>query len=317
MKPIPGPRPAELRELTRVEDRLTFVYLERCKVNRSDNAITATDDRGVMHFPSAMVSALMLGPGTDITHQAMTVLADSGATVVWVGEEGVRYYAHGRPLSRTARLALRQAEAVSNQQKRLAVARRMYEMRFPDDIIASATMQQLRGREGARVKRRYREAAKEFGVAWDGRNYVSGEFEASDDVNQAVTAATSCLYGVVHAAVVALGLSPALGFVHTGHDRSFVYDIADLYKMDVAVPVAFETVASQPVDLPSAVRLAMRDEFSRRKLITQVVKDIKSVLSDDGDDHVDWDVVELWDGGHSTVPSGVQWGNMADEDFVW
>ena len=87
--------------------------------------------------------------------------------------------------------------------------------------------------------------------------------------------------------------------------------------MDVAVPVAFETVASQPVDLPSAVRLAMRDEFSRRKLITQVVKDIKSVLSDDGDDHVDWDVVELWDGGHSTVPSGVQWGNMADEDFVW
>lgn len=315
MKPIPGARPAELRELTRVEDRLSFVYLERCKVHRSDNAMTATDDKGVLYFPSATVAALMLGPGTDITHQAMVVLADSGATVVWVGEEGVRYYAHGRPLARTARLAVAQADAVSHPQKRLAVARQMYEMRFPDEAISTATMQQLRGREGARVKRGYRRAAEEHGVSWDGRKYKAGEFDSSNDVNQAVTAATACLYGLVHAVVVSLGCIPSLGFVHTGHDRSFVYDIADLYKMEVAVPVAFATVASEPDDLASAVRLAMRDRFSETKLLTRVVHDVQRLLGGPGDTAPDWDVVELWDGGQRTVPSGQSWGD--DEDFIW
>lgn len=317
MKPIPGPRPSEVRELSRLEDRATFVYLERCKVHRDDNAITATDEKGTLYFPSAAVAALMLGPGTDITHQAMCVLADSGSTVVWVGEEGVRFYAHGRPLARTARLAIAQAEAVSNQSKRLAVARRMYEMRFPDDVIATATMQQLRGREGARVKRRYREAAREFGVEWDGRNYRPGEFDSSNDVNQAVTAATSCLYGLVHAVVVSMGCSPALGFIHTGHDRSFVYDIADLYKMEIAVPVAFQTAAAAPEDLGSAVRWAMRDTFSRTKLLTRVVRDIKDLLGDEADADSMWDVVELWDGGSRTVAAGQQWSAIEDEDFVW
>ena len=315
MKPIPGARPSELRELTRVEDRLTFLYLERCKVHRADNAITATDENGVLAFPSAAVAVLLLGPGTDITHQAMVVLADSGATVVWVGEQGVRYYAHGRPLSRSSRLLVAQTEAVTNQRRRLAVARRMYEMRFPDEIVVGASMQQLRGKEGARVKRRYREAAQEFGVKWSGRDYVPGEFDDSDEVNQAVTAATSCLYGIVHAVVVALGCSPALGFVHTGHDRSFVYDIADLYKMELAVPVAFETVAQGADDLGSAVRLAMRDAFRRTKILPRIVRDLQTLLSEDSE-LPEWDVVELWDGGSATVSAGRQWGDL-EGDFVW
>ncbi|MGD7733501.1 type I-E CRISPR-associated endonuclease Cas1e [Propionibacteriaceae bacterium G57] len=315
MKPIPGPRPSELRELTRVEDRVTFVYLERCRIHRDDNAITAVDEAGTLYFPAATVAALMLGPGTDISHQAMVVLADAGATVVWVGEEAVRYYAHGRPLSRTSRLLTAQVDAVSNQRSRLAVARRMYEMRFPDDVAESATMQQLRGREGARVKRGYRTAARDAGVEWNGREYRSGDLEASDAANQAVTAATSCLYGVVHAVVVALGCSPGLGFIHTGHDRSFVYDIADLYKMELAVPTAFSVVAQNPADLPSAVRLAMRDRFSETKLMTTIVRDIRGLLGDDVDDR-DWDVVELWDGGHNTVAAGRSW-IPEDDDLPW
>ena len=317
MKPIPGPRPAELRELTRVEDRVSFVYLERCKVHRADNAITATDLQGVTYFPSASVAALMLGPGTNITHQAMVVLADSGSTVIWVGEHGVRYYAHGRPLARTARLQLRQADLVSNQQKRLGVARSMYEIRFPDDVAARATMQQLRGKEGARVRRIYREMAERYGVEWRGRDYAPGDFEASDPVNRSLTGATACLYGLVHAVIVGMGVSPALGFIHTGNDRSFVYDIADLYKMEYAVPVAFEVAGRDDPDPESAVRLAMRDMFKRTKLLTRVIKHINQLLGAEAEDGIAWDVVELWDGSRGTVAAGHQWDEPSWEDPEW
>lgn len=298
--------------MARLEDRLSFVYLERCKVHRSDNAITATNADGVIYFPSAMVAVLLLGPGTDITHQAMVVLADSGTTVVWVGEYAVRYYCHGRPLARSARLAISQANAVSNQQKRLAVARRMYEMRFPDEAISTATMQQLRGREGARVRKAYRDLATETGVTWDGRHYAPGDLESSDPINQAITSATSCLYGLVHAVVVGMGCSPSLGFIHTGHDRSFVYDVADLYKVEIAVPTAFYVVASGPEDVASACRLAMRDVFRRTRLLKRVVRDVNDLLGNgDEGEPLDWDVVELWDGSDRTVPAGKSW----DVDF--
>lgn len=312
MRPIPGPAPSTLRELTRVQDRISFAYLERCRVHRSDNAITATDEKGVVYFPSAAIAALILGPGTDITHQAMSVLADSGATVIWVGEQGVRYYAHGRTLARSSRLLTAQVEAVSHQKERLAVARRMYEMRFPDEVIASATMQQLRGREGARVKRKYRQAAEAYGVKWSGRNFKHGDFEASDEVNQAITAATSCLYGVAHAVIVALGCSPALGFIHTGHDQSFVYDVADLYKMEIAVPVAFEVVSRGEADIAAATRHAMRDRFSESRIMATIVRDLQRLFGSESEDDP-WDVVELWDGGNSTVRAGVQWGANEDE----
>lgn len=169
-QPIPGARPAEVHELARVQDRLSFVYMEHCIVNRDSNAITASNQQGTVHVPASMIGALLLGPGTNVTHQAMVLLAESGATTLWVGEQGVRYYAHGRPLARTTRLLQLQAEAVTDRKKRLAVARRMYEMRFPDDVATGLTLQELRGHEGARVRQAYRDAAVKFGVDWDKRS---------------------------------------------------------------------------------------------------------------------------------------------------
>lgn len=156
MAEVPGVRPSRPSELVRVQDRISFVYVERATIGRDDSAITATDDNGVVHIPAASLGALLLGPGTRVTHQAMLLLADSGSTAVWVGERGVRYYAHGRPLGRTSRLLDAQARAVSNTRQRIAVARAMYEMRFPDEDVADCSMQQLRGREGARVRGLYR-----------------------------------------------------------------------------------------------------------------------------------------------------------------
>lgn len=140
MKPIPGTPPANIGDLVRAEDRLSFMYLERSVIHRDQNAVTATDENGTLHIPAATLGVLLLGPGTTVSHQAMTLIADSGSTVVWVGEQGVRYYAHGRSLARSSRLLVAQAELVTNRSSRLQVARRMYAMRFPGEDVSGLTM---------------------------------------------------------------------------------------------------------------------------------------------------------------------------------
>jgi CRISP-associated protein Cas1 len=317
MKPIPGMPPPALGELVRAQDRLSFLYMERCIIHRDSNAITATDSRGTVHIPAASLGALLLGPGTNISHQAMMLLAESGSTAVWVGERGVRYYAHGRSLARSSRLLEAQAAAVTNQSSRLRVARAMYEMRFPDETVSSLTMQQLRGREGARVRRMYREHAARTGVEWQRRDYRREDFAGSDAINQALSAATTCLYGIVHAVVVALGCSPGLGFVHNGHVRSFVFDVADLYKAEIAIPVAFDVAARNPEDIPAETRRAVRDAVRDGAILARCSADIhKLLLPDETSDVYSWDVdvVQLWDGADRQVAAGMSY---AEDDVPW
>lgn len=265
-------------DLTRVADRLSFVYLERCTIHRDANAITAEDADGTTHVPSATIGALLLGPGTRITHQAMSVLGECGATVIWVGEHGVRFYAGGRALSRSSGLVEAQATAWANRRTRLDVARAMYRKRFPDEDPAGLTRHGLLGQEGIRVKECYRCQAERTGVPWHGRHYTPGDFGSGDPPNQAVTAAAQCMYGIAHAVVAALGCSPGLGFVHSGHEQSFVMDIADLYKTEVGIPVAFDVAAESTEDIGSRTRRALRDKINELKLMDRCVSDIKELL---------------------------------------
>lgn len=308
---VPGTPPPELGELVRAEDRLSFAYFEHCVINRADNAITVTDETGTRHVPAATLSVLMLGPGSSVTHQAMTVIGENGATVIWVGERGVRMYAFGKPLTHSSAMLQRQASLVSNTRARLAVARAMYQMRFPGEDVSRLTMQQLRGREGARVRRVYRECSARTGVTWNKRTYDPVDFEAGSDINKALSAAHTCLYGLAHAAIVALGCSPGLGFVHVGHERSFVYDIADLYKAELSIPVAFETVAMQPDDIGSVTRRRMRDAVYDLSIMKRMVRDIRALLGADEDDDghaMEADHVGLWDGKDGEVAAGVSYG---------
>jgi len=315
---IPGVPPAELPDLTRAEDRISFIYLERSVIHRDANALTATDDRGVVHIPAASVGVLLLGPGTSITHQAVALLADHGATAVWVGERGVRYYAHGRSLSASSRLLVAQAAAVSHRDRRLAVARAMYAIRFPGEDTGKLTMQQLRGKEGARVRRAYREHAARTGVAWNQRQYDKADFDSGDPINQALSAAHACLYGIVHAVIVALGAAPSLGFVHTGHERAFVYDIADLYKADVTIPVAFDIVANGSTDIGADTRRAVRDRVHDGAILTRCVRDIRMLLvqpQPSGDIDED-DTLALWDENGFEVAAGRNYADWQEEiDF--
>ncbi len=200
---------------------------------------------------------------------------------------------------------------MTNQSSRLKVAREMYAMRFPGEDTSRLTLQQLRGREGARIRRVYREQSKRTGVPWDGRDYKVESFEASDPVNQALSAANTTMYGVVHSVIVALGCSPGLGFVHTGHTRSFVYDIADLYKAEMTIPLAFDLAREAPFDIGSAARRVLRDIFHGGAFLDRCVRDIRHLLlpDDPGEDVGSTEnVVYLWDGSQRVVAGGTSYG---------
>lgn len=305
---------ADAQDLYRVEDRLSSVYVERSHIDRADNAIVIVNKARTVRVPAAFVASLMIGPGTRVTHAAIRLLADSGTAVAWVGEQGVRMYAAGLGVSRGSQLIMRQAYLVSRPKERLTVGRAMYSMRFPDEDVSGLTMQQLRGREGARVKKIYRVESQRTGVAWGGRVYTPGDaFASGDDVNRLLSAGHSCLYAICHAAIVGIGASPALGFVHTGGATSFVLDIADLYKAETTIPLAFE-LASQGRLSERDVRTAFRDRVASGRLLSRIVGDIKSLLLDEDVAFSDADERWLWDEQGAAVAGGVNWArDFADQ----
>ncbi|WP_438948909.1 CRISPR-associated endonuclease Cas1 [Streptomyces mutabilis] len=114
--------------------------------------------------------------------------------------------------------------------------------------------------------------AERTGVPWTKRDYKPGDaFAAGDDVNRLLSAANPALYGVCHAAVTGLGASPAIGFVHTGNALSFVLDIADLYKAEFTIPLAFD-LAAQGLTSERDARTALRDAAVRGKLLHQATR---------------------------------------------
>ncbi|MGW7291594.1 type I-E CRISPR-associated endonuclease Cas1e [Streptomyces xiamenensis] len=300
---------ADPHDLHRVVDRVSSVYIERSHLDRDENAVVIVNKKQTVRLPAAMIAVVLLGPGTRVTHGAMRLLADSGTAVCWVGEQGVRMYAAGLGPARGAGLLHRQAWLVTRPKERLSVARAMYGMRFPGEDVSTATMQQLRGREGTRIRRLYREHARRTGVPWDGRVYKAGDaFAAGDDLNRMLSAANAALYGICHAVIVGIGASPGLGFVHTGSAISFVLDIADLYKADYTIPLAFD-LAAKGLREERDARLGLRDSIAETKLLGRIVTDIKALLTADGADIDAQAVGELWDEHLGAVPSGVNWAD--------
>jgi CRISPR-associated protein Cas1 len=268
----------DLRQLPKLRDRLSYLYVEHCRVDREEQSITLFDAEGRTPVPCASLALLLLGPGTRITHAAMAVLADNNCLVAWCGEEGVRMYAFACGGTRSAAALIHQARLVSDPDSRLAVAKRMYQMRFQEEPDPALTLEQLRGWEGRRVREAYARASQETGVPWQGRSYDRTTWAGSDPVNRALSAANSCLYGVCHAALLSLGLSPALGFIHTGKALSFVYDAADLYKTEVTIPVAFEVAAGGPILVERRARQGCRDRFRELNLLERLSRDLPRAL---------------------------------------
>ena len=301
--------PLERVALPRVTDRLSFLYVERCVIHRDQNSLTIRDEKGTVRLPAASITTLLLGPGTSVSHQAVSLVAECGVTCVWVGENSVRYYAHGRSLAQSTALLQEQARKVSNERLRLAVARSMYSMRFAGEDVSALSMRSLRGREGARMREVYKQNSLRTGVAWTRRAYDPNRFSDSDPVNQALSVANYSLYGVIHAVIVSLGCSAGLGFVHVGHDRSFVYDIADLYKAETSIPIAFDVARDYPDDCVVMARKKMRDSIFEKKIIERAVRDVKILLEGETvtAEQLEANVVSLWDLKQSSVAAGTNY----------
>ncbi|STE53694.1 CRISPR-associated protein [Escherichia coli] len=223
--------------------------------------------------------ALCSNPGTRVSHAAVHLAATVGTLLVWVGEAGVRVYSSGQPGGARADKLLYQAKLALTEDLRLKVVRKMYELRFREPPPARRSVEQLRGIEGSRVRQTYALLAKQYGVKWNGRKYDPKDWEKGDVVNRCISAATSCLYGISEAAVLAAGYAPAIGFIHSGKPLSFVYDIADIIKFDSVVPKAFEIAARQPAEPDKEVRLACRDIFRSSKLTGKLIPLIEEVLA--------------------------------------
>jgi CRISPR-associated protein Cas1 len=263
-----------------MKDRVSMIFLEYGQIDVKDGAFVLIDKGGVRtHIPVGSVACIMLEPGTRVSHAAAKLAAEVGTLLVWVGEAGVRLYACGQPGGARADRLLYQAKLALDDDLRLKVVRKMYEIRFGEAAPEKRSVQQLRGIEGARVRKTYELLAKKYGVVWKRRDYDTDNWDASDVPNRCMSAATSCLYGITEAAVLAAGYAPAIGFVHWGKPLSFVYDIADIFKFDTVVPLAFKIAARNPHNPEREVRLACRDAFRAQKTLAKIIPMIEEVLA--------------------------------------
>ncbi|MBL8067385.1 MAG: type I-E CRISPR-associated endonuclease Cas1 [Armatimonadetes bacterium] len=309
--------PQDLTLIPKFRDRLSYLYVEHAAIEREQNSIAlhAVDPQSEelieTHVPVCDIALLMLGPGTKLSHRAMDILARNNCLVAWVGEEGVRMYAFATGGTHSSARLLRQAALVSNPQSRLDVVRKLYAKRFPEALDLQVSIEQLRGKEGHRVRQAYAAQAERYGIEWQGRSYDRNKWQGGDPVNTALSAANACLYGVCHAACLSMGFSPALGFIHTGKQLSFVYDLADLYKLEFSLPISFAAAAEvSDVPIERRVRLGLRDRFRETRFLERVSADLMELFGpDEEEDRFDDDPARPGE-----LVGGVEGGVAYDEE---
>ena len=266
-----------------MKERVSLIFIEYGEIDVLDGAFVVVDQTGIRtHIPVGSIACIMLEPGTRVSHRAAALAARVGTLLVWVGEAGVRLYASGQPGGARSDRLLYQAKLALDDDARLRVVRKMYEIRFGEKPPERRSVQQLRGIEGARVRKLYELLAKQHGVTWKHRSYDATAWDSGDVPNRCMSSATACLYGITEAAVLAAGYAPAVGFIHTGKPLSFVYDVADMYKFDTVVPLAFQVAARNPANPEREVRLACRDMFRKTRLLEKIIPDIENVLAAGG-----------------------------------
>lgn len=276
---IEPPRPIALKE------RVSLVFVERGHLDVLDGAFVLVDKTGVRtHIPVGGVACLLLEPGIRVSHAAVSLASRVGCLLVWIGEGGVRFYSAGQPGGARSDRLLHQAKLALDDDARLKVVRKMYEVRFGEPAPQRRSVEQLRGIEGVRVRKAYQAIAQQYRVQWQRRSYDPSHWDASDIPNRCLSAATSCLYGITEAAILAAGYAPAIGFIHTGKPLSFVYDIADLVKFETVVPVAFSVASKPNQNHERAVRLGCRDVFRKSRLLERLIPLIQEVLDAGGID---------------------------------
>lgn len=300
--------PKDLHILPKLRDSLTFIYVEHAIIEQDNLSIVRITKEGRTPIPIAAMTVLLIGPGVSITHAAVKAICDNGCMAIWCGERAARFYAAGMGETRSAKNLLHQAALCMDPQRHMDVVRRMYIRRFSKIEYKGMTLQQLRGMEGIRVREAYRLASKTSGIPWKRRDYKQTEWDDADPINKALSMANAILYGLCQAAIVSLGYSPGLGFIHTGKMLSFVYDIADLYKAETTIPAAFVAVKSMSDTLPldRQVRIACRSYFSSAQVLKRLPIDIDWILQVEcpSEETIAANIGDLWNGSKDEIVVG-------------
>lgn len=266
--------------LPQVKDKYPFLYLERGRLEIDDSSIKWIDaDNNVVPLPVATLNALLLGPGTTVTHDAVKTAVSANCSICWVGEDSLLFYAAGFLPTADTRNLKQQIELASDKQKSLEVAQRMFARRFPDAELQGKSLQEMMGMEGYRVRSLYQQKAEEYQVGWKGRQFTPGKFDLGDVTNQVLTSTNAALYGILCSAVHSMGYSPHIGFIHSGSPLPFIYDLADLYKEELCIDLAFSLTR----DLAGRydkhkVSAAFRQRVIAMDLLTKVGDDIQEMF---------------------------------------
>lgn len=266
--------------LPQVKEKYPFIYLERGRMEIDDSSIKWIDsDCNVVRLPVAMLNCILLGPGTTVTHEAVKVMGAANCGICWVGEDSLMFYASGQTPTSDTRNMRHQMMLAANQTKSLEVARRLFAYRFPDAKLENKTLPQMMGMEGIRVRKFYEEMAEKYKVGWRGRRFEPGKFEMSDTTNKILTAANAALYSIIMSAVHSMGYSPHIGFIHSGSPLPFIYDLADLYKQEVSIDLAFSLTVEMAGQYD---RHIIATEFRKRvieiDLLGRIGPDIENIL---------------------------------------
>ena len=207
-------------------------------------------DRGNYGIPFQSLSMILLGPGSTVSHDALRLLARHGTALIAVGADGVRCYTAPPLMPDSSEIARLQMRAwMDRDGARIAVARKMYAFRL-GEILPHRNLNRLRGIEGARMKRTYRNLAQRYGVPWHGRRYDRDNPLAADIPNQAINHASVAVNAAATVAVYCVGAIPQLGFIHEHSGEAFVLDIADLYRDTILLPAALKS-AKAVIDNPT------------------------------------------------------------------
>ena len=280
-----NPRLPKLRPIA-IKHRFSILQLGRGRLHVEDSAFVWIDvDANRHQIPLGKVTCIMLEPGSSVTHEAIALAARAGTLLLWIGEGGTRLYSAGQPGGARSDKLLYQAKLALEPSLALKVVRKMFELRFDKPAPKKRSIEQLRAEEGNRVKAQYKYLAAQYGFQWRGRRYDPNVWKDGDLINRCISVSTACLYGVTEAAILAAGYAPALGFLHTGKPRSFVYDIADLFKFSHVLPVAFHTAqivkenGSDQKTAEQLVRYGCRDTFRSTRLLRKLIPTIEDVLA--------------------------------------
>jgi CRISPR-associated protein Cas1 len=268
-----------LEALAPAKDRWTPLYLEHGRLEVDDSSVKWIGADGLLcRIPVATVSALILGPGTTVTHAAMKACAESNTPVCWTGEDSLRFYAFGLTPNHTNDMPRLHAEAWADKRRRIQIARAMFQMRFPDVDVKEKSVKELRGMEGLRVRTLYAQFGLQNGVTWKSRNYDRQNWDISDDVNRTLSCANASLYALCASVICSLGYVPSLGFVHDAGTLPFIYDVADLYKHLTSIPAAFLAVRQDPKDDGELVRKLFKQHVEEQHIMQRMPKDLADLF---------------------------------------